>query len=270
MKALCFDIGGTYLKYGIVENYEVLYFNKEKTDKENLSDQINRIINNFEFSAIAIGFAGIVKNNKIIFSPNIKTYQEKELNLKTNKKIMIDNDANLFTLGEYTKLRKYKNFIGITLGTGVGGGVIINGMLYRGNGCAGEIGHIIIDPNGPICNCGNFGCIEAYIGEDYFPKYFESIFKRKLKAIQLFELAKNGNLNAIEFWKWFSDKLSILINNLCSIFDPDAIVIGGGVSNAFEIFSKYLKLKYNVIVKKSELGEYASLIGGYELLKYDN
>lgn len=268
MKALCFDVGGTYLKYGIIENYEVIYFNKERTNKENVDEQINNIINNFEVSAIAIGFAGIVKNNKVLFAPNVKTFQEKELKLKTDKKVIIDNDANLFTLGEYTKLKNYKNVIGITIGTGVGGGIIINGNLYRGNGGAGEIGHITIDPNGPICNCGNFGCIEAYIGEDYFPRYFESIFKKRLKAKELFELAKNGDLNALEFWKWFSDKLSILINNLCNIFDPDVIVIGGGVSNAFEIFSNYLKLKHNVIIKKSELGEYASLIGGYELLKY--
>jgi len=266
MRALCFDIGGSYIKYGIVENYEVKEFYIEKTNKDNLEEQLNAIIKKFQFSAIAIGFAGIVKDNKIVFAPNVKTYQEKTLNLKTDKKIVIDNDANLFTLGEWTIIRNYKNVIGITLGTGVGGGIIIDGKLYRGRGGAGEIGHIIIDENGPLCNCGNMGCIEAYIGEAYFPNYFEKFFKRKLKALEIYELAKNNDNLAIEFWKWFSNKLSILINNLVMIFEPDVIILGGGVSKAFDIFSKFLNLRSNVIIKKSELGEYASLIGGYELL----
>ncbi len=270
MKVLCFDVGGTYLKYGIVENYNVLYFNKGPTNKENLEEQLNSIISKFDFSAIVIGFAGIVKGNKILFAPNVKTFEERELKLRTNKKVLIDNDANLFTLGEFTRLKNYKNIVGITLGTGIGGGIIINGKLYRGNGGAGEIGHTTIDPNGPLCNCGKLGCVEAYIGEAYFPNYFEKIFKKKLSANELYELAKEGNLNALEFWKWFSDKLSILINNLCAIFDPDVIVLGGGLSNAFGIFNKYLKVEYEVLIKKSELGEYASLIGGYELLKNDN
>lgn len=93
------------------------------------------------------------------------------------------------------------------------------------NSGAGEIGHIIIDENGPLCNCGNMGCIEAYIGEAYFPNYFEKFFKRKLKALEIYELAKNNNNLAIEFWKWFSNKLSILINNLIMIFEPDVIVL---------------------------------------------
>ncbi len=270
MKALCFDVGGTYLKYGIIENYNVLYFNRELTNKENLEEQLNSVINKFECDGICIGFAGIVKNNKVIFAPNVKTYEERELKLNTNKKILIDNDANLFTLGEYTKLKNYKNIIGITIGTGIGGGIIIDGKLYRGRGGAGEIGHITIDQNGPLCNCGKLGCIEAYIGEAYFPKYFERVFRMKLTANEIYKLARDGNLDALEFWKWFSDKLSVLINNLCAIFDPDVIVIGGGVSNAFGIFNKHLKLDYDIIVKKSELGEYASLIGGYELLKNDN
>ncbi|MCX7948400.1 MAG: ROK family protein [candidate division WOR-3 bacterium] len=263
MKALCFDIGGTNLKYGIVENYKVLYFKKERTDKYNLEEQINRIINSFEHDAISIGFAGVVKENKILFAPNLKTYQERELKINTDKRIVIDNDANLFTLGEYANLKNYENVIGITLGTGVGGGIVIGGKLYKGKGGAGEIGHITVVQDGALCNCGKLGCIEAYIGESYFPRYFENVFGKKLSANEIYNLALRNDSRAVEFWKWFSEKLSILINNLVCIFDPEVIVIGGGVSNAFDVFKNFLNVKGNVVVKKSELGEYASLIGGY-------
>lgn len=263
MKALCFDIGGTNLKYGIVEDYKVLYFKQEKTNKDNLDEQINNIIGSFQYDAISIGFAGIVKENKVLFAPNVKTYQERELKINTDKKIIIDNDANLFILGEYVNLKNYKNVIGITLGTGVGGGIIIDGSLYRGKGGAGEIGHITIIQDGALCNCGKLGCVEAYIGESYFPRYFESIFGKKLSAREIYNLTLKNDSRAIEFWKWYSKKLSILINNLICIFDPEVIVIGGGISNAFDVFKNFLDIKGDVIVKKSEFGEYASLIGGY-------
>ena len=119
--------------------------------------------------------------------------------------VFIDNDVNLVALGEW-KLgagKGYKNLVCITLGTGVGGGLVLNGELYRGEGfVAGEIGHIPLNEQGPACNCGGMGCFERYVGNRILMDKAASIFgKENIRPQDVFALANRGNALAVRFWR---------------------------------------------------------------------
>jgi len=185
--ALGVDLGGTNIKLGIVSDSGTIISklsvpsNADKGPKEvirQIKSGINQILSRTEFriKGIGIGAPGTVSLEKgsVESPPNLPGWTsiklgkiiEKEFNLKTR----IENDANAAAIGEmiFGAGKKFDSFVMITLGTGVGSGIIINKKIYRGEyGAAGEIGHMSIDFNGPECNCGSIGCIEAYVGNNY-------------------------------------------------------------------------------------------------------
>jgi len=183
---------------------------------------------------IGIGAPGPILGEAMIVSPpnlpgwenvNIKSILGKAL----KKDIFVENDANAAALGElrFGAGKGFRNLVYITVSTGIGGGIIINGKIYKGAlGTAGEIGHMVIDMHGPKCGCGNYGCLEALAAGPAIAKMAGT--KNALEA----EIkAKNGNKRAKMAIEIAAKYIGIGIANLNNILNPDIFVVGGGVSN---------------------------------------
>ncbi|HAM38488.1 MAG TPA: hypothetical protein DCP53_03720 [Elusimicrobia bacterium] len=291
------DIGGTKILIILIKNngeilkrIEFPMINKKYTVVLSKISSVLKSIGNFK--SIGIGIAGDIdsENGIMRYSPNLpcwknvklKKYFESNLRVKT----AVDNDANCAAYGSYILdgKRKYKNLITLSLGTGIGGGIIINGNLYRGaTGSAGELGHITINPAGPKCSCGNYGCIEAYIGKTGRLRIAKQMgFSKKYLDIKLLgKLSRKGNKKATAVFKRISFYLSIGINNIINVFNPDMITFTGGFSNAWNLLrinlTKELKkrtfktpLKHVKIIKSNysqDIGAIGAAYLGAELKK---
>ncbi len=248
------DIGGTKILIAKISKTGIL---KESINLPMSDDNYRKILEKIiieikkfgNISAAGISIAGDVdsKNGILRYSPNLpkwknvklKQYFEKKLNVPT----VVENDANCAAYGSYIidGERKYENFITVTLGTGVGGGIIIDGKLYRGStGSAGEIGHITINPDGPKCSCGNRGCLETYIGTKGIIKTAEKLGLKDKGAMPatISEKARKGNKKALTVYKKFAQYLAVGIGSLINIFNPDMITFSGGVSNSWDLIEK--------------------------------
>ncbi len=282
MKVLVLDVGGTYTKFAMVEDFEILWKERVRTPRNNFLDFLQELpVKYGDMDGIVIGFPGIVsREGVVLFSPHIPSMMGRSIHSIDGVPVIVDNDANLFALGEYVMKKDYPNLIGITLGTGVGGGIVLEGKLYRGRGGAGEVGHIIIEMNGPRCDCGNYGCAEAFLGEAYFPRRCAVWFERagirveNLDGKLLKSLADGRNGVAIKCWRWYGEKLAVLISNILNILDPDAVALGGGLSKAYDNFSPAMydnlslllgsRMK-DVVIYRSQSPEKSTFIGGFKL-----
>ncbi len=228
--AIGVDLGGTTIKLGIVTNTGRLIkkisvrTEAEKGPKKvigNIISGINELNakSKYKIEGIGIGCPGVVTPGKGIVEnpPNLPGWEKvnigKIIHQEFKRPVLVDNDANAAAIGELTfgSGKNYKSFIMITLGTGVGGGIVINKKIYHGDfGAAGEIGHISIDFNGPKCNCGSYGCIEAYAGNMY------------LRERVRIELRKHPES---KIWK--------LINNDLSKISPRNVQLAAETGDAF-------------------------------------
>jgi len=249
------DIGGTEIKAGIVSNGKVIkkITVKTQTNKgrkqviQNITNAIKQLFNK-NIKAIGIGAPGPLDYKRGILGKqlnlplsnfNLKKFVQQKFKVP----VAVDNDANVFTLGEALQGagKKYDNVIGLTLGTGIGGGIVINKKLYHGRGNAGELGHITIKFDEKIkSKCGNNGCIEQYASA-------RGICKRaKVKSpLELYNLAIKRNKKAISAWKQTGILLGIGIINIINSFDPDIVIIGGNISKAWKFFYKAMNQEIN-------------------------
>lgn len=200
----------------------------------------------------------------------------------------LDNDANVAALAEYTfgAGQGSQNMIFITVSTGIGGGAVLNGKFYRGSTCNGlEVGHISVEKNGLACKCGNIGCTELYAsgsaigkaGQDAIAAGKETSLSAcaQVTAFEVFAAAKAGDKVAKEIIDNALDYLGVCVANTAAIFDPDIIVLGGGVAQAGDIVfervrkvvtSRCLKPVANhVKILPAELGSDAGVIGAVAL-----
>lgn len=201
--------------------------------------------------------------------------------------VLIENDANAAALGEMWlgAGRQFRTIICLTLGTGVGSGIILNGQLWRGiDGTGGEIGHMSVDPfSGVKCNCGNTGCLEVYASAKAIVRMtrealaqhpsspLQSIAAGELTAKNVFSEASNGDVLAIEIFRRVGVYLGIAMANLVNIFNPEIIVIGGGAAAAWDLFAPHaraevLKRAFPVPaqrcrIERAECGDDAGLLG---------
>jgi glucokinase len=201
---------------------------------------------------------------------------------------ILENDANAAALGEHVfgAGRDVRHLVYITVSTGIGGGIIVDGKLYGGaKGSAGEIGHTVIDPNGPLCGCGNHGCLEALASGTAIARRGAEAAKRgespalaaileregRMSAEAMAEAARNGDLASRAIFTEAGRFLGIALANLVNLLSPEAILIGGGVAQAHELFMPVAEntmrllslgepLKY-VRVGLAELGDMAGPLG---------
>jgi glucokinase len=235
------DIGGSEIKAGLVSNNKIIKkisVRTGKTKKEVISNIIKAISNLFDKRVILIGIGcpgpadyekGIIGN-----TPNIplKGVNVKKLVYKKfKKKVLMDNDANCFVFGEAYRLGK-KRVVGLTLGTGVGGGVVIEGKLLKGDI---ELGHCTINYDGPKSPFNN-GSLESYFSA---------------KSIKRDYGKMPHELKSKKAWEEIGRKIGIGISNLINTFDPDVVVLGGGISRAFNLF----KAEMNKEIKKRSIGK---------------
>ena len=283
------DIGATKISFVLIKGRQCIAKEKIFTprDKKDILEMIFKKIleirKNISFEMIegvGIGVPGpLDKERKMILNPSnlralrkfpLKRVIEKKLSLK----VKIENDANCFVLGEAIlgAGKKYKKVIGLTLGSGVGGGIVLKDSLseakiFKGAfGSAGEFGHMTIKFDGKKCGCGSFGCLEEYASEKFFKQ------KSKYSPKEIEDLARKGNKKAVALYKEFGNYLGIGIANLVNILDPDIVVIGGSISKASSFFLNETRKqarkrilspysKKSVKIKISELGDFAPAIG---------
>jgi glucokinase len=266
--AIGVDLGGTSIKLGIVsDSGKLLHKISMRTEAEqgpkrvleNIKSGIRELSaitsqHKIKINGIGIGCPGVVTPGKGIVEnpPNLPGWSKvnvgKIISQEFRKKVYVDNDANAAAIGELTfgSGKKFKSFIMITLGTGVGGGIIMNKKIYHGDfGAAGEIGHISIDYNGPKCNCGSYGCIEAYAGNHYLRERVRNELKKHPES-ELWKLINNdlskvsprnvqlaaetGDSFASSVIEELGMHLGSAFASLCNVLDINVFIIGGGIA----------------------------------------
>ena len=303
MKYLGIDIGGTSVKMGIVTelgeilckySYDVSFDGYDTPIFETVKKVIDIFLikNNVsakELSGIGVSATGQIDSNigsVVGVGGNIKnwcgTEIKKELESIYNVRTTVVNDANCMVIGEQWigKARGYKNVIGVTIGTGVGGGIIVDSKILQGSiGIAGELGHFSIDAHGRKCTCGNMGCYEGVasitalvkeVKKNYEKLGNISFAKEKVNGNIIFrELEENKELqNIVDSW---IENISIGLISLTHIFNPEIILIGGGVSSQERLFIEPIrkivldkvmkKFSENLKVESAMLGNDAGLVG---------
>lgn len=296
------DVGGTNVKLGLIDDSGRIIARSRLNTKAYTSQPTGLIQALAEASAflvkenkktfqqvkgVGIGLPGLVDPVKgfVIFLPNMPGWKnialKKELEKRLSVPVFLDNDVNVITLGEWRfgAGAGVDDLIGMTLGTGVGSGLILNGALYRGPGfAAGELGHVPINLKGPKCNCPSFACLEAYVGNVRLQARAAKIFKKKHIALEdVFALAKKGNKQALRFWEEAGEYIGSALVGVVNVINPARIVIGGGVSNnarfLFPAIRQQIKTRAMPVqakmtkVVRAKLGDDAGLIGARVLVE---
>ena len=281
MYRLGIDLGGTNIVAGVVdENYKILATAKRKTNCPRSADEIlddmavvcleainAANIKIEDISGAGVGTPGAVNPEAgiVAYSNNLGFFDvpmAEMLKERLGLDFYIENDANAAAYGEYIAGagKTAKNFIMITLGTGVGGGIIVDGKIYSGSNYAGgELGHTVICMNGEVCSCGRLGCFEAYASatalirqtKQAMIRYPDSLMwelcdndVKNISGRTAFEAMRKGDSAGSQVVDDYISYLAVGIANNINIFQPDVIAIGGGISNEKE----YLTVPLNKIV----------------------
>ncbi len=251
------DIGGTNIKIGLVSKSGKLLKKfifptpKKRADIiDKICSQVNLLKTRFKVKALGIGMPGPVDsiNGIVRYLPNLPGWENVKLKAIFEKKLLIpvtvDNDVNFMGLAEYNfgAAGKSRNCVCLTLGTGVGGCLILEGKIYHGSTMnAGEIGHMPISIDGPRCGCKARGCLEAYVGNTRIIALAKKVFKKKVSLEELSIMAKRNNKKAAAVWEQVADYLSVALTSVVNLINPDTIVIGGGVAKSGKVLMSRLK-----------------------------
>lgn len=288
---LSIDLGGHNLRTAFVNNDgEIFQSSRTRTflerTPEGVIGQITSICNeliqaNKDYNVIGVGLGipGFIipETGTLFLSPNFPAWKNvpirDELSKLLSLPVMIDNDANCAGLGAYWKdnPQQSKNYILLTIGTGVGGGIVADGRMIKGTrGAGAEIGHMQVDRNGPLCGCGSHGCLESLISGTALEK------KTGKKAKELYQEALDGSESAKKIFEDMGTTLGYAISSLCYIFDPDVIAIGGRVSQAFELFYPAMRAEVernlpkhpakNTSIIQSERWDDAGILGAAKMV----
>lgn len=246
------DVGGTKISAGLVYSNKIIKKIKIPTEREkgknkvikNILKSISLVSDKIEkkkIEKIGIGLAGPINHEKGILeiAPNIEGLKnfpvKKVIEKVTGIKTIVENDAKCNAYAQ-SKYFKCKNLLCFTLGTGVGGGIIIDGKIYHGMDYAGELGHMVIDYRGPKCSCGNNGCLEEYCSGRSIERLAKKYFGRIIDPLTVQRMAESGNKIAMQIYSEFGTYLGIGLANYVNIFNPEIIVIGGGIGRAYKLF----------------------------------
>jgi glucokinase len=234
------------------------------------------------FDTLGVGVPGLITHDGIMrASPNIPGSVDiavgPGLSARLGRRVHVDNDGNLAALGEWRfgAGRGARNMWMVTLGTGIGGGHLLDGVVQRGvNGFAGEIGHMVVNPDGPRCTCGRKGCWEVYasgrgLGMLASGESGERVMRR----------ARHGDADAVTVLEAWARWVAVGLSNVTNFSDPDVIVIGGGVSEAADVVMPvvrrwFVELLYSPgqrthpDLRVAQLGEHAGAIGAALLPQY--
>jgi len=250
-------------------------------------------------TAVSIAVPGTVNVNEgvVVKAPNVACLDGFRLGAALESElewpVILENDANAAAVGEMWRGagQGYRTLICVTLGTGVGGGIILDGKLWRGaDGSAAEIGHIGVDPLGGVpCACGSRGCLEVYASataivrmtREARPRYPNSVLHNTedLTSEKIYQAGKQGDELAIEVFRRMGVYLGIGLASLINILDPEIVIIGGGLSNGWELFEKHMHQQIMerafpvparcVKIVRAQCGDDAGLLGAARLALVD-
>jgi len=306
------DIGGTKVLGGVVDSGgNILTTHREDTPKagggaltETIIGVIQELLAQHEAASVGISAAGFVSSDRqtMLATPNIADWNgvnlKAEISREINLPIVIENDANAAAWGEavYGAGRGESELMMVTVGTGIGGGLVNNGALYRGAfGVAAEFGHMRLVPGGHLCGCGSHGCFEQYASGSALhrhlleaialdPSRAKSLLARGngtvegIKGNHITDAAREGDEIAVRAFNTTGDWLGAGIASICMIVDPACVVIGGGVIDAGELLmkptraaiAKYMPFNGKHPAPKvlvAELGNDAGLVGVADLAR---
>ena len=279
------DLGGTKTEGVLVdEQFQVIERKRVPTNQNNGYESILNIIKdlisdlkekNNEKTSIGVCTPGALsKESGLIKNSNTQCLIGKDLKNDLEKileqEISIENDANCFALAE-ARLGAAKNHdtvFGVIMGTGVGGGLVIDGKIHTGRtNIAGEWGHHCIKPNGNECYCGRKGCVETYISGPALEKKWNELTNQTISVV---DIVKNSQEDVYKTWKnEFLENFGLSMANVIDIIDPDAIVLGGGLSNIPFLYEEGKNLVYENVfsdtvdtpILKNQLGDSAGVFG---------
>lgn len=304
---LAADLGGTNLRVAAIDHQgTILYRTRRETPRgESVNEIVQAIVESAnecrencvdldQLKMLCVGIPATVNVDEgiIITAPNLPELNnfkmvaalEKELSIKA----ILENDANAAAVGENWRgaSKGFADSILVTLGTGVGGGIIIGGKILRGaGGMAGEIGHICVESFGAPCPCGSRGCVEQYssasaivrIAKELAAQYPDSILNNnaQLKASEIFYAGINGDHLALEVFRQMGFYLGVALTNLINILNPEVIVIGGGASAGWKLFFPHTRetirqkafggISERVKLVRGQLGDDAGILGAAKI-----
>lgn len=280
------DIGGTKIRMGVINSAGELLVDERVPTQfplyPYLEEQVLRLLSLYpEVEAVGIGTHGFVDpvNGRIIYSSEALpgwtgTAVKEQLEQATGKRVEVENDANCAAVAEYQfgAGKGYSRIVCLTLGTGLGGGVIWDGKVLNGgpHGGAAELGHVILYPNGARCACGRNGCFEQYVSGTGLRRRIQEA-GLDMAPDELFKAAAT-NEKAAQVKKEFALDLALVISSLQAAFDMEVVIIGGGVSDSAEHWWQDLLdeleplLLHPVDVKVAEFGNDAGIFGAASLV----
>ena len=293
------DLGGTHLRVALVDDTgKILRHLKQETPKgdspDGILDALADAVHEWHCDeqpvvAASIMVPGAVNCDKsvVVQAPNLPSLINFELKAELQKRlgwpVFLENDANAAAVGEMWlgAARGCTDVVSVTLGTGVGGGVILNGKLWRGShGSAGEIGHATVDPFSELkCKCGNTGCLELFASATAIVRMARELGMNELTAEKVYEAGRDGDERALSVFKRFGMYLGIGLANLINLIDPQIIVITGGAVNGWDLFAAemyrqvgeraFRATAQQVKIARSECGDNAGLLGAARIALQD-
>jgi len=311
------DIGGTKVLGGVVDDSgKVIHRARRDTPREGgaaltqaIADVALELVQEFTIDSVGISVAGFISADRqtILATPNIADWNGvnlvQELTDRIGLPVVIENDGNAAAWGEFKfgAGRGKKNILMLTVGTGIGGGIVSEGKLMRGSfGVAAEIGHIRVVPNGALCGCGALGCFEQYGSGTALLRHAREAIEQRLsdgesesvraildkgdgtvaglKGSAITEAAREGDALALAIFQTLGDYLGAGIASLAIVLNPEAVVIGGGVADAGDIllnpiresmkrYMPYAGVNPYLEIVAAELGNEAGLVGAGDLAR---
>lgn len=285
-KTIGLDIGGTKIQGAVIdESGEILKTYRLETcareGKDKVLENISKIIDFLktdEIEAIGVGTPGFIdsENGIVTFAGNIDGWTglnlKKEIEKISNLPVFIENDANIALVCEkwLGAGKGFKDIVMITIGTGLGGAVynekmgLLSGSHFQG----AELGHLILHPNGEYCTCGQSGCAESYCSGTALVRHYEELTRNRLSGAEIFKISEKDE-NAKKVIDRFTSDLAWFLTSLRNIFDPELIIIGGGVINSKDYwwdevlknFKNYCHLSEEIEIKPAKFLNDAGVIG---------
>ena len=311
---ICLDVGGTKVLGAIFDKTGAIVYRLKKKSKsggdssQNVEEVIVSVVKEMleksgipksKIRAVSSSAPGVIDqaNGIVLFTPNLpwRDYNiKKAMEEKLGLPFFIGNDVNLGVLGEYKygAAQGYTEVVGLFVGTGMGGGLILNGELYTGNQFkAAEYGHMILNPEGPLCNCGQRGCLEAFSSKQGMSSYIRQQVSRG-RASMMADAVKDGVFTSSALKKALTAKdpvameavdrachyLAIATGNLINVFSPQLVIYGGGIIES--VGNRFLKrilaevdrycmpsIRSTVELKRASLGDDSVIYGALALVE---
>jgi len=299
------DLGGTHLRVGLLDDSGKIHHQiKRQTPKEDSPDAVvNALVTVADewrragygpivASAVMVPGAVNADQSVVLQAPNLPSLINLPFKRLLQERLgwpaVLENDANAAAIGEMWRgaARGCRDVVSVTLGTGVGGGVVLDGKLWRGaHGSAGEIGHTTVDPFGGLkCKCGNTGCLELFASATAIARMAReslaqfpgtTLSAENLTAEKVYEAGRNGDELALAVFKRAGTYLGVGLANIMSLIDPEMIVISGGVVNGWDLFQAEMYREVSerafrataqqVKIARAECGDNAGLLGAARL-----